>query len=318
MNNRRDFIYNAMMSSIGISALSMVGCSSQRILEQTKKNRNGPLISLAQWSLNRAFFGGSLDPSNFPTIAKRDYDISAVEYVNQFYTKHALNDSFWINLNRQATDEGVKSLLIMVDNEGDLGNPNDSERHLVIENHTKWIHAAKLLGCHSIRVNAFGDGSKEVVREALIDGMGRLSDFAAKEGINVLIENHGLYSSDGKWLAGIIREADRPNFGTLPDFGNWCLSAKWGSTQNNKCEESYDIYQGVKDFLPFAHGVSAKSYEFNADGNETHIDYYKMMSIVKKFGFTGYIGVEYEGKVLSEPDGIRATKALIEKSWKSA
>ncbi len=318
MTNRRDFVYNAILSSLGISALSMLGCSSQRIYESMEKNEEGPLISLAQWSLNRAFFGGSLDPDNFPAIAKRDYDIRAVEYVNQFYTKHALNESFWIKLNRQATDEGVKSLLIMVDDEGDLGNSNDSERHQSVENHTKWIHAAKLLGCHSIRVNAFGDGSKEVIRGALIDGMGRLSDIAAKEGINVLIENHGLYSSDGKWIAGIIKEANRSNFGTLPDFGNWCLSAKWGSTQNNKCEESYDIYQGVIDFLPYAHGVSAKSYEFNADGDETHIDYYKMMTIVKKMKFEGYIGVEYEGESLSEPDGIRATKALIEKAWKLA
>jgi L-ribulose-5-phosphate 3-epimerase len=204
----------------------------------------------------------------------------------------------------------------MVDGEGDLGIANDMERKKSVENHYKWVNAAKILGCHSIRVNAFGESDKNIFRSAIIDSMGRLSDNAAKENINIIIENHGLYSSDAKLITEIIEQVNKPNFGTLPDFGNWCLSAKWGSTQGD-CSEAYNRYQGVSEFLPFAKGVSAKSYDFNEKGEDTKIDYYKMLEIVKNSGFNGHIGIEYEGDILSEHEGILATKALIEKVWRS-
>ncbi len=153
------------------------------------------------------------------------------------------------------------------------------------------------------------------MKNSLIDGLGRLSDYGAKENINVLIENHGLHTSDGKFMTSIIKQVDNKHLGTLPDFGNWCLNAKWGSTQNNKCTEMYDPYQGVADFLPYAKGVSAKSYNFDTNGNETFLDYRRLLKTVKDSGFDGYIGIEYEGEKLSEPEGIKATKALIEKVW---
>jgi len=204
----------------------------------------------------------------------------------------------------------------MVDEEGDLGNPNADERNKAVENHYKWVDAANILGCHSIRINAFGDGSKEEVQIAMVDALKQLCTYAAVKNINVLIENHGLYSADGKWVAEIMQQVNMTNVGTLPDFGNWCLSHKWGSTQPGKeCTEVYDRYQGVAETLPFAQGVSAKSYTFNEQGEEIVIDYSKMLKLVKDSGFDGYIGIEYEGEPLSEPDGIRATKALLEKTW---
>jgi len=313
---RRSFIKSA--SALGLAGavpLSVSSCKGDQKTKAVKEIRkNMPLqISLAQWSLNRAFFGGQLDPNNFAAITANDYDIHAVEYVNQFYVDHGKDDSFWLEMKRKADDVNVNSLLIMVDDEGDLGNPDDALRKMAAENHFKWVNAAKLLDCHSIRVNAFGDGTKQQVRSALIDGMSQLLTYAAKEEINVLIENHGLFSSDGAWIAGIIKEVNMPNFGTLPDFGNWCLNEKWGSTQNSKCTEMYDRAQGLKDFLPYAKGVSAKSYQFDAEGNETLINYDRLLGIVKDSMFQGYIGIEYEGEDLSEPDGIRATKRLIER-----
>jgi len=269
-------------------------------------------ISLAQWSLNRAFFAKELDPNDFAKIASTDYQIQAIEYVNQFYVEKAKDEMFWNEMKRKADDSGVESLLIMVDAEGNLGNTNRQERTQAAENHFKWVNAAKLLGCHSIRVNAFGEGSKQDVRSALVDGMGQLVDYAATEDINVIIENHGLYSSDGQWIAGIIKEVNKPNFGTLPDFGNWCLNKEWGSTKDNACTEVYDPYQGLTDFLPYAKGVSAKAYAFDESGQESSIDYKRMIDIVKASDFTGYIGIEYEGESLSEPEGIRATKRLLE------
>jgi L-ribulose-5-phosphate 3-epimerase len=273
-------------------------------------------LSLAQWSIHRALDAGQLKAIDFPNIAAKDFGINAVEYVNSFYKDFGTDEKYWRALKQRSADAGVTNLLIMVDEEGDLGNPNAVDRKRAVENHFKWVNAAAILGCHSIRVNAFGEGTKENFRAAVSDGMGQLADYAAKSSINVIIENHGLYSSDGKFIAEIIKQVNKPNFGTLPDFGNWCLSAKWGSTQFSNCQMEYDRYRGVSDVLPFAKGVSAKSYQFNTNGDETKIDYFKMLEIVRDSGFDGYIGIEYEGEALSEPDGIRATKALLEKVWK--
>lgn len=273
-------------------------------------------LSLAQWSIHRSLDSGILKAENFAAIAKNDFGISAVEYVNSFYRDHATDEAFWRKMRATADSLGVKSLLIMVDEEGDLGNPNADERKKAVENHYKWVDAASILGCHSIRINAFGDGPKEEVQIAMVDALKQLCTYAAAKNINVLIENHGLYSADGKWVAEIMRQVNMTNVGTLPDFGNWCLSHKWGSTQPGKeCTEVYDRYQGVAETLPFAQGVSAKSYTFNEQGEEIVIDYSKMLKLVKDSGFDGYIGIEYEGEPLSEPDGIRATKALLEKTW---
>ena len=181
------------------------------------------------------------------------------------------------------------------------------------------MNAASILGCHSIRVNAFGYGPKEKVMAAMVDALKQLCAYAADRNISVLIENHGLYSSDGKWVTEIMRQVNMPNCGTLPDFGNWCTSAQWGGTGEGKCQypgaEAYDRYKGVAEMLPFARGVSAKSYRFNEQGEETIIDYSKMLKMVLDSDFDGYIGIEYEGSQLSEKDGILATKALLQKTW---
>lgn len=273
-------------------------------------------LSLAEWSIHRSLDSGILKAENFAAIAKNDFGITAVEYVNSFYKEHATDQAFWKQMRATADSLGVKSLLIMVDEEGDLGNPNAEERKKAVENHFKWVDAASILGCHSIRINAFGDGSKEEVQAAMVDALKQLGTYAAKANINLLIENHGLYSADGKWVAEIMQQVNMANVGTLPDFGNWCLSHKWGSTQPGKeCTEVYDRYQGVAETLPFAQGVSAKSYTFNEQGEEIVIDYSRMLKLVKDSDFDGYIGIEYEGEPLSEPDGIRATKALLEKTW---
>lgn len=294
---------------------AMLQCNSKPE-SKTATSQKELNLSLAQWSIHRALESGSLRAEDFASIAKNDFGIHAVEYVNSFYKDHATDKAFWEKMRAVADSLQVKSLLIMVDDEGDLGNTNQAERRKAVENHFKWVDAAKILGCHSIRINAFGEGQKEEVQAAMVDALKQLCTYAIKDSINVLIENHGLYSSDGKWVAEIMRQVNMPNCGTLPDFGNWCTAEKWGSTEAEKnCVEQYDRYQGVSEMLPFARGVSAKSYAFDEQGEETIIDYTKMLSIVKDSGFTGYIGIEYEGSPLSEKDGILATKSLLEKTW---
>ncbi len=280
-----------------------------------KQDSSGLKISLAEWSIHRALDSGKLKAENFASIAKNDFGISAVEYVNGFYKAHAKDEKFWKKMRATADSLGVKSLLIMVDDEGDLGNPDAAARKQAVENHYPWVDAAQILGCHSIRINAFGEGSKDQVQAAMVDALKQLCTYAQAKNINVLIENHGLFSSDGQWVAAIMQKVNMPNCGTLPDCGNWCTAVKWGSTEDNKCKEVYDRYKGISEMLPYARGLSAKSYDFNEQGDETIIDYAKILKTAKESNFAGYVGIEYEGHRLSESDGIIATKKLLEKSW---
>ena len=309
MNSRRTFIKKTTLAATAISMPSIYACGN-------KLKNNMSKISLAQWSLNRAFFGKDLDPINFASIAKNDFGISAIEYVNQFYATHATDEKFWAEMATRAADVGVQSLIMMVDEEEKLGDTNTAIRKTAIESHYKWVNAAKILGCHSIRVNAFGDGSLEELKASLTDGLGQLTAYAAKENINVIIENHGLHTSNADFIIDIIKEVNTPFLGTLPDFGNWCLTAEWGSTQTTKnCTAIYPPEEGIAKFLPYAKGVSAKSYSFDANGFETVIDYPKLLQLVKNSSFDGHIGIEFEGVNMTEPEGIKATKALIEKVW---
>jgi sugar phosphate isomerase/epimerase len=211
---------------------------------------------------------------------------------------------------KRCKDNGVKNHLIMIDGEGGLGELDDATRLKAIENHYKWVEAAKYLGCKTIRVNAFGRGTAEEVSAAAIDGLGRLGEFASTMKINVLVENHGGYSSNGQWLSNVMKQVARNNVGTLPDFGNFCIERKPKSWE---CEVSYDRYQGTKELMPYAKGASAKSYDFDENGNVIETDYQRIMEIVKESGFKGIVGIEYEGSNLDEYEGIRKTKALLER-----
>jgi L-ribulose-5-phosphate 3-epimerase len=263
-------------------------------------------ISLAQWSLHKTLFDKKLDNLDFAKTAKEDFGIDAIEYVNQFWKDKAKDTAYVAELKKRADDLGVKTLLIMCDGEGNLGDSDEKKRTTAVENHYKWVEAAKALGCHSIRVNAASDRrlSFEEQQKLAADGLRRLSEFAAPHGLNVIVENHGGLSSNGQWLAGVMKLVDRKNCGTLPDFGNFRVSDS----------EEYDRYKGVDELMPFAKAVSAKSHDFDAEGNETRTDYFKMMDIVvKQHGYHGYCGIEYEGGKLSEAEGIKATKKLLER-----
>lgn len=265
-------------------------------------------ISLAEWSLNKQLFGGQLTNLDFPAKARNDFGIDAVEYVNQFFKDKAKDRAYLSDLKKRCNDLGVTSVLIMCDGEGGLGDTQESRRTQAVENHKKWVEAAQFLGCHSIRVNAYGEGSREEVGNAATEGLRRLSEFSKDFKINVIVENHGGYSSDGKWLSQVIADTKMDNCGTLPDFGNFCIVRT-----EDECKEWYDRYTGTREMMPYAKGVSAKTMAFDAQGNCEETDYDKMLRIVKDAGYRGYIGIEYEGSGLSEEEGIRATKKLLER-----
>lgn len=294
MTDRRSFLKHLGVGALGLSVLPSMAAPA--FFAPRKKLFFD--ISLAQWSLHKTLFGGKLDNLDFPEVAAKTFGIHAVEYVNQFFKDKAKDTAYLRDLLQRADDNGVKNVLIMIDGEGALGSTDEKERTKAVTNHYKWVEAAKFLGCHAIRVNAAGKGTPDEIKVAAMDGLGRLSEFAAQHDINVIVENHGGPSSHGDWLSAVLRGVGKDNCGSLPDFGNFY---------------EYDRYQGVTELMPFAKGVSAKANVFNEKGDEANIDYRRMLRIVKDAGYRGYIGIEYEGDKLSEEEGIKATKRLLER-----
>jgi len=295
---RREFLQSTGAVAAGLSLSSLA-------LGTTYAAEDKPLyrISLAEWSLHKTLFAGKMTNLDFARATKEDFGIDGVEYVNQFWKDKARDQKYLADLKQRSADVGVTNLLIMIDGEGALGDPDEKDRIKAVENHHQWVEAAKYLGCHSIRVNAQSKGSFEETQKLAADGLRRLSDYAASHDINVIVENHGGLSSNGAWLAGVMKLVDLPNCGTLPDFGNFRVSGT----------EEYDRYKGVEELMPYAKAVSAKSHDFDADGNEMRTDYKRMMKIVVDAGYHGFVGIEYEGSKLPEPEGIRATKTLLER-----
>jgi sugar phosphate isomerase/epimerase len=282
--NRRDFMKQTTLFAAGLGTASF----PTRLFSGSGQD---PLfrISLAQWSLNRKFFSGELDNLDFAKTT-RSLGIDGVEYVNQFFMDKAKDMAYLREMKNRAENEGVQSILIMCDNEGALGAPDEEERKKAVENHYKWVDAAKFLGCHSIRVNGYSTSDYEESQKLVADGLSRLIEYADTQDINVIVENHGGYSSNAKWLVGVMKLVDHPRVGTLPDFGNFRISQ----------DETYDSYEGVREMMPYAKGVSVKPQGYDANGNSIEIDLARMMRIVLDAGYHGYCGIEHgpEGREL--------------------
>ena len=295
---RREFIKKSASLTAGVT----LGGLSSTLLNGCN-NKMSFKISLAEWSLHRALNSKKIDHIDFAAIAKNDFSINAIEYVNSFFFNHAKDNAYLIEMKNRADDHGVKSLLIMCDNEGNLGEPEEKRRIQAVQNHYKWAEAAKFLGCHSIRGNARSFGTYDEQIKLAADGLRRLVEFGDNIEINIIVENHGGLSSNGEWLSSVMKEVNHPRIGTLPDFGNFRIeNDNW-----------YDRYKGMEELMPYAKAVSAKSHEFDKNGDETGSDYYRMMDIVLENGYNGYVGIEYEGSKHSEMEGIRLTNKLLKK-----
>ena len=299
--NRRNFITTGVTATAGtlLVSPSLAGFIGN----------NQPFkISLAEWSFHKTLFANEMTNLEFPKIT-RELGIDGVEYVNQFFKDKAKDKKYLAELKKIAKNEGVTNVLIMCDGEGMVGHPDKAERVKTVENHKKWVDAAAFLGCHSIRVNAGSQGEYEEQQKLAADGLRMLCEYGETQKINVIVENHGGLSSNGEWLAGVMKLVNHKRVGTLPDFGNFMLNYQTG--------EEYDRYKGVDLLMPFAKGVSAKSNNFDAEGNEAKMDYYRLMKIVKNAGYKGFVGIEYEGSELPEREGVIATKKLLEKVFAS-
>ena len=306
--NRRNF--SALLSS------SLFGLSSLDSLKLNNINAKKYKISLAQWSLHKAITSGKTSPVGFAKKA-RDLGFDAIEYVSSLYTERSgylkLNSMAKLTkeLNSEADEYGIKNLLIMISGEGDLSSSNKKKNSHAVDNHKKWIDLANAIGCQSVRVDLNGEKNLNRWKNNSIKSLELLCGYSGN--LNILVENHGGFSSNSEHLADVIRTVNLDNCGTLPDFGNFCINGSPNPANLNVCKKWYDKYAGINDLMPFAKALSAKSYDFLDNGDEKYIDYYKMMRIVNNHPYEGYIGIEYEGNRLSEDEGILATKKLLEK-----
>ena len=302
---RRNFLSVTLTTGIASSVFPSTNFVKFNSIENLK-------ISLAQWSLNKSIKNGKLPILDFAKKA-RSFDIEGIEFVSGLYTRDTdilermSMDSLAKELIKRSDDYGIDNVLFMIDNQGDLASSNKNERLQAIDNHKRWIDLSAEIGCKTMRVNLNGENDLNKWTKNSVKSLTALNKY--NENINVVVENHGGLSSSGKYLSNVMSKVKLENCGTLPDFGNFCMNGSpWGN-----CTQMYDRYLGTEELMPYAHAVSAKSYDFDDEGNETSIDYERMMEIVKRSGYQGYVGIEYEGNRLGEDDGIIATKKLLEK-----
>jgi sugar phosphate isomerase/epimerase len=260
-------------------------------------------ISLAQWSLHRAIQSRMMSNLDFPRVAREQFGIEGLEFVNQLWA--APTQDYIATLKRNMNQTGTKGVLIMCDGEGSMGHSNRAMRMKAAENHFKWADAAAELGCSSIRVNMYGekrDYAPDEVEPFLgycSESFAKLCEFAKGRNLNVIIENHGGLSSDADVLVRLMKKVNLPNFGLLPDFGNF--------------PKETDKYASIAKMMPYAKGVSFKCFDFGPDGNDTTIDMHRMMKIVADSGYRGWVGIEYEGNRMTEFEGIQAAKRFLDK-----
>ena len=286
--NRRNFLKSA-----GALAVPFSGASAQ-----SAKFR----ISLAEWSIHKAIRAHTLSNLDFPQVARERFGIEGLEFVNQLW--EAPTQDYLGRLKQNMARYGCKGVLIMCDGEGMMGHSDPAARRKVAENHYKWVDYAAELGCHSIRCNMHPEKQPATPAEIdafigyCVDSFSRLCEYAKPRELNVIIENHGGISSDPDVMVRLMKTVNLPNFGTLPDFGNF--------------PKTVDRYEAVRKLMPYAKGVSFKCFDFGPDGRETTIDMDKMMKIVLDSGYHNWVGIEYEGERLTEFEGIAGGKRFLD------
>lgn len=311
--NRKTFLSQLSFAGVGVAALGFASCKNNPADKAASATAPFFKLSLAQWSIHRAIREQGVSPYDFAKLAK-GWGFEGLEYVNQLYTDVTKSEqpeeamqNFIARSNEEAAKYGLQNLLIMIDGEGDLSSSDEEKRIQAIENHKKWIVAANSMNCHSVRLNLYGENDPALWKQNSIASLTALATFAQPYNINIMVENHGSLTSQADLLMEAINGTGMANCGTLPDFGNFCIERG----PNYSCVKEYDRYKGTTEMMPKAFGVSAKSHDFDAAGNETNTDYMRMLKIVKDSGYSGYIGVEYEGNTLSEEEGIIATRDLL-------
>ena len=293
-------------------------------------------IGLQMYSFAPLIMQGKFDLLGFPDLVKNTYGINGAEYWSIPFMGRENDRDFLNDIKRRSDDNGVDNLIILVDDIDiktmqsgpSLASSNKNDRDTAIDYHKKWVDVAKNIGCHSIRINLRSEEeNNQKILENSSESISRLIEFSKQDNISIVIENHGGITGDADWLVSLMENVESKHLGTLPDFGTYKFCIKRANLNfqslSENCEDQYDKYLGVKKLMPYAKGVSAKSHEFDKDGEELSTNYSRMIKIISESNYKGYITIEYEGAMkgmfggegtyLSPHEGNLATKKLINK-----
>ncbi len=294
MNTSAHFTRRSFLGAGLTSTLSLP------FLHAKKETSSWLEISLQQYSFNGMFKARTLDPLDYPKFAVEKTGIKALEYYNGFFEDKLGDAKYFAEMTKRGLDLGVENQLMLCRSTPALDSADPKERKKAAAVLTRWAEVAKVLGCHSIRVDCRSKGDRGEVKKQAVEGLNQLCDLLKPMAMNAIVENHGNWSSKGDWVKEVMQAVKRDNCGTLPDFGNF---------------NDYDKYQGVKDMLPWAKAVCAKVHKIKANGEAEATDFLKMLQIIKDGGFKGYLGIEFEGH--NDPvAGVLGTKKLIQKTLK--
>ena len=294
----REMKRRSFFQSLGI--LPLAAGIPQGAIAQTAKFK----ISLAQWSLHKAIQSRMITNLDFPRVAREQFGIEGLEFVNQLW--EAPTEAYVRRLKNNMKQTGTTAVLIMCDGEGTMGHSDKATRMKAAENHYKWIDITAELGGTAIRTNMYPEKQPQTDTEVnsflgyCSESFAQLCEYGQKAKVNVIIENHGGISSNPDVVVRLMKMVKQPNFGTLPDFGNF--------------PETTDKYAAVEKLMPYAKGVSFKCHDFDAKtGNETRMDMDRMMKIVADAGWRSWVGIEYEGSRMTEFEGIQAAKRYLDR-----
>jgi sugar phosphate isomerase/epimerase len=286
MLNRRHFL-----AASGLSALPLLAA---------EKDRFKP--SLAEWSIHRAIEQKKLTNLDFPSVAQKN-NCLGVEFVNTLWAGTSVD--YVSKVMDAMSAANVAPVLIMIDDEGMLGSIDQNTRETAVQKHIKWADIAGAIGAKSIRVNIHTETQPQSPADVdnflgrCTDALTELCAYSSNLKTNVLVENHGGISSDPDVLVRLVKKVNMPNFGLLPDFGNF--------------PDGVDKVAAVRKMMPYAKAVSFKCYFEGSNGTETKYDIAAMFKVVEESKYKGFVGIEYEGDKLSEMDGIKAGRAAMTK-----
>jgi L-ribulose-5-phosphate 3-epimerase len=283
--NRREFLG----ASVAVGVASSLGV----VPAKGAAGSGGPKrptkddISLAQWALVQEIRDGKWKNSEFPRIAREDFDINGIEFVSTLFELPTF--SYLNRLRRNAEKYKVTMVLIMVDDEGETCDPSRETRIQIAINHRKWVDIAKYLGCHSIRTNCRGprNAPKEQALEWAADTYNRLLEYAAPAGIGIVIENHGGLSNDSDWMISLFKKVDNPFFGSYPDW--------------REPGTEFDNYGYLQKMLPYARGTSYRN-------QPTEEQTARLIKLCHDSGYVGWYGIESSGR-----EQIKLGKKMLEK-----
>lgn len=235
-------------------------------------------ISLAQWALVDEVRAGKWKTVEFAKIAREDFGINGIEYVNTLM--EVTTETYLKTLKNNAHDHGVTNVLIMVDDEGDGCAETKEGRKQFVVNHRKWIDAAHYLGCRAIRTNCRGSElSARVSREESLkwaaESYNMLLEYAVPAKIQVLIENHGGLSNDPDWMVALMQAVNNLYFGTYPDW--------------REPSQDFDNFEYLRKTVPFAKGMSYRN-------QPTDNLCVKMIKLCREAGYRGWYGIESSGR----------------------